>query len=66
MKWMSIFLLGYVIMLIGIVAALWHAGILAQIGGTWTAIGVVIALGLGIMIAVSSGGQKQTIDIERH
>ena len=66
MKWMSIFFVGYLIMLAGIVAALWQAGILAQIGGTWTAIGVVIALGLGIMVAVSRGGQKQTIDIDHH
>jgi hypothetical protein len=66
MKWMGIFFLGYFIMLAGIIAALWHAGILDRIGGTWTAIGVVIALGLGIMIAVSRGGQKQTIDIDHH
>jgi hypothetical protein len=66
MRWMGIFLVGYVILLIGIVAALWHAGILAQIGATWTVIGVVIAIGIGIMLAVSSGGTKQTIDIERH
>ena len=66
MKWMSIFLVGYIIMLGGIVAALWQGGILAQIGATWTAIGVVIAIGLGIMIAVSRGGQKQSIDIDHH
>jgi len=66
MKWMGIFFLGYFIMLAGIIAALWHAGILERIGGTWTAIGVVIALGLGIMIAVSRGGQKQSIDIDHH
>ena len=64
MKWTGIFFLGYLIMLIGIVAALWHGGVLDRIGGTWTAIGVVIALGFGIMIAVRSGGQKQTIDID--
>jgi hypothetical protein len=52
--------------LAGIIAALWHAGILERVGGTWTAIGVVIALGLGIMIAVSRGGQKQSIDIDHH
>jgi len=65
MNRMGIFFIGYVIVLIGIVVALWYGGILDRIGGTWTAIGVLIALGLGIMFAVSSGG-KQTIDIERH
>ncbi len=60
-----VFFVGYLIVLIGIVAALWHGGVLDRIGGTWTAIGVLIALGLGIMFAVSSGGSKSTIDIER-
>jgi hypothetical protein len=62
---MIAFFVGYLVVVIGIVAALWHGGILERIGGTWTAIGVLIALGLGIMFAVSSGGPKQTIDIER-
>ncbi len=65
MNRMGIFLIGYVIMLIGVIAGLWHAGVLDRIGGTWTAIGILIALGLGIMFAVGAGGAKQTIDIER-
>ena len=66
MKWMGIYLLGYVILLAGIIAALWKGGVLDQIGTTWTIIGVVIAIGIGIMLAVARGGTKQTIDIERH
>jgi hypothetical protein len=62
---MAVFFVGYVIVLIGVVAGLWRAGILDRVGGTWTGIGVLIALGLGIMFAVSAGGTKQTIDIER-
>ena len=66
MKWMGIYLVGYVILVIGVVAALWKGGILDQIGPTWTIIGVVIAIGIGIMLSVSSGGEKKSIDIERH
>jgi hypothetical protein len=40
-------------------------GILASIGTTWTLIGVVIAIGIGIMLAVSSGGSKENIEIDR-
>jgi hypothetical protein len=65
MNRMGVFFIGYVIVLIGIVAALWHGGILDRIGGIWTAIGVLIALGLGVMFAVSAGGARSTIDIER-
>jgi hypothetical protein len=65
MKWSSIYFLGYVLVIGGIIGGLWQAGVLEQIGATWTTIGLVIALGLGIMLAVARGGTKQTIDIER-
>lgn len=66
MKWMGIYLIGYVILMGGVAAALWELGVLQRVGTTWTIIGVVIALGLGIMIAVTSGGEKKTIDIDHH
>lgn len=65
MKWTGIFLLGYVILIGGVVAALWKLGILADVGTTWTIIGVVIAIGIGIMLAVSNSGTKESIEIDR-
>jgi hypothetical protein len=65
MKWAGIYLLGYVILIGGLLAALWKLGILASIGMTWTLIGVVIAIGIGIMIAVSNSGSKENIEIDR-
>jgi len=65
MKWTAIYLLGYVILIGGLLAALWKLGVLAGIGTTWTFIGVVIAIGIGIMLAVSSSGSKQNIEIDR-
>jgi hypothetical protein len=65
MKWTGMYLLGYVILIGGLLAALWKMGVLASIGATWTLIGVVIAIGLGIMIAVSRSGSKQNIEIDR-
>jgi hypothetical protein len=65
MKWTGMYLLGYVILIGGLLAALWKLGILATIGTTWTLIGVVIAIGLGIMISVSSSGTKESIEIDR-
>lgn len=59
------YLLGYVVFISGVLAALWKTGILASIGTTWTVIGVVILTGLGIMIAVSNSGAKENIQIER-
>jgi hypothetical protein len=65
MKWTGMYFLGFVILLGGLLAALWKLGILATIGTTWTLIGVVIAIGLGIMISVSSSGTKESIEIDR-
>lgn len=65
MKWTGIYLVGYVILIGGVLGALWKSGILAEVGTTWTIIGVVIAIGIGIMLAVSNGGTKESIEIDR-
>jgi hypothetical protein len=64
-KWTGMYLFGFVILLGGILAALWKLGVLASIGTTWTLIGVAIAIGVGIMIAVSNSGIKENIQIDR-
>ena len=65
MKWAGMYLFGFVILVGGILAALWQLGILQSIGTTWTAIGLVIVLGIGIMVAVSHSGAKENIEIDR-
>jgi uncharacterized Tic20 family protein len=66
MKWMNIYLIGYLVLLAGVTLALWKAGVIEQIGMTWTAIGLVIALGIGIMVSVSNSGEKKTIEVDRN
>jgi hypothetical protein len=65
MKWTGMYLIGYIVLIGGVLAALWKLEILASIGTTWTVIGVVILIGLGIMIAVSNSGTKENIQIDR-
>jgi hypothetical protein len=65
MKWTGIYFLGYFILICGLIAALWKMGVLASIGTAWTMIGVVIAIGIGIMLAVSNRGRKENIEINR-
>jgi hypothetical protein len=55
MRFINFYLVGYFILVIGAVLALWQAGILAQLGAVWVVIGLIIALGLGIILAVSAG-----------
>jgi hypothetical protein len=65
MKWTGMYLIGYIVLIGGVLAALWKMGVLANIGAAWTVIGVVILIGLGIMIAVSNSGTKENIQIDR-
>ena len=65
MKWAGMYLVGFIVLIGGLLAALWKLGILASIGATWTVIGVVIAIGIGIMISVSNSGTKENIEIDR-
>jgi hypothetical protein len=55
MRFINIYLVGYFILVIGCVLALWQSGILAQLGAVWVVIGLIMALGLGIIFAVSAG-----------
>ena len=65
MKWMGVYLLGYALLIVGLLLALWKTGVLASIGSFWVGVGLVIAVGLGIMIAVNSSGRKENITIDR-
>jgi hypothetical protein len=65
MKWTAMYLVGFVLLICGVLAALWKLGVLSSIGTTWTVIGVAVILGLGIMVAVSNSGTKQNIEIDR-
>ena len=35
MKWTGMYLLGYIVLIGGVLAALWKMGVLASIGATW-------------------------------
>lgn len=65
MKWTGLYLIGYSLLIIGLLAALGKAGVLASIGTAWTLIGIVIAIGIGIMIAVNQSGTRENIEIDR-
>ena len=55
MKFLTLYLVGYFILILGATWALWQSGILDQIPGVWIGIAAVVAIGLGIMLAVASG-----------
>ena len=65
MKWAGMYLVGFVVLVGGILAALWKLGLLAGVSATWIVIGLVILMGFGIMISVSNSGSKENIEIDR-
>jgi hypothetical protein len=65
MKWMGLYLLGYVLLIGAALLTLWKTGILASIPPFWLGVGLLAALGLGIMVAVANSGKKETIDVNR-
>jgi hypothetical protein len=63
---MRMYLFGYVVLVAGFIASLWKLGVLDRVGAAWTAIGIVIAIGLGIMLSVSMG-KTNTVEVdEKH
>ena len=65
MKWAGMYLVGFVILIGGVLAALWKLGILQNIETTRIVIGVVILVGVGIMVSVANSGTKENIQIDR-
>jgi hypothetical protein len=63
-KWAAMYLVGFIVLVGGLLAALWKLGVLERIGTTWTLIGVAILFGIGIMISVSNSGRKDNIEID--
>jgi hypothetical protein len=60
MRFLTLYLVGYFLLLVGAVLALWQAGVLKDIPGVWLAIAAVVAIGFGIMLAVASAPRITT------
>jgi hypothetical protein len=55
MKFIHLFLIGYSVLVVGVALALWQTGVLNRVAPIWIAIGLIVAIGVGIMMSVSSG-----------
>ena len=60
MRFVNVYLIGYFLLILGALAALWYGGVLRHISAMWVMIGLVIAVGLGIMLAISAGKPEIT------
>jgi hypothetical protein len=55
MRFIHLYLIGYFVLIVGAGLSLWQAGVLSRVSGIWLTISAVIVVGLGIILAVSSG-----------
>jgi len=65
MRFIQLFLVGYFVLVVGIGLALWQSGMLSHVAPVWIGIGVLVALGIGIMLAVSSGKPTLTEEVRK-
>ena len=60
MRFVSVYLIGYFLLITGALLALWYGGVLRHISAAWILIGLMIAVGLGVMLAISVGKPEIT------
>jgi hypothetical protein len=54
MRFLHIYLVGYFLLVLGAGLTLWQSGALSRLGPLWVVIGAVVAVGLGVLLAVTS------------
>jgi hypothetical protein len=65
MRFMHLFLIGYVILVMGVLLALWQTGVLSRVEPVWIGVGTLVAVGLGIMMSVNAAKPTITEEIQR-
>jgi hypothetical protein len=64
MRFIHLFLIGYFIVILGLGLALWQTGVFSRIAPIWIGIGALVAIGVGIMMSVSSGKPTITKEVQ--
>jgi hypothetical protein len=55
MRFIHLFLVGYFVVILGVGLGLWQVGVFSRLAPIWAGIGALVAIGVGIMLAVASG-----------
>jgi uncharacterized membrane protein len=58
MRFIHLYLVGYFVLLAGAGLALWQAGVVQHVSSAWLALCALIAVGLGLVLAVTSAGPR--------
>ena len=66
MRFIHLFLVGYFVLIVGVALALWQTGVLSRVAPIWIGIGALVAIGVGIMLSVSSGKPDLSEEVVKH
>jgi hypothetical protein len=58
------YLVGYFLLFFGALFALWQSGALSRIPQSWLVLAALVAIGLGVLLALASGPRKVTASRE--
>jgi hypothetical protein len=64
MRFIHLYLVGYFILVLGLALALWQTGVISHVAPVWIGVGALVAIGLGIMLSVSSGKPTVTKEVQ--
>lgn len=65
MRFIQLFLVGYFVLIVGVSLGLWQTGVLSRVAPIWIGIGAIVAVGVGIMLSVSSGKPTVTEELQK-
>ena len=65
MRFIHLFLVGYVLLVLGVALGLWQTGVLSRVAPVWIGVGALVIVGAGIMLAVSAGKPTVSEEIQR-
>jgi len=60
MRLLHWYLIAYFVLLCGAGLSLWQAGVLSRISPLWVIVGLVVSVGLGILLALTSRKSTHT------
>jgi hypothetical protein len=64
MRFIHLFLIGYLLLALGVGVALWQTGVLGRVAPIWIGVGILVAMGAGVMLSVASGKPTVSEEVE--
>jgi hypothetical protein len=55
MRFINLYLAGYAVPVLGVALGMWQSGLFDRVAPVWFGIGALVAIGVGIMLAVAAG-----------